>query len=156
MCAIDILSEYTDTISNFMLLQDDPPWWLPNRESSRGGQLFSRNNFYSSANTTDDISDRQRVNFLQEVASNVHHSALQKAQKGINNLLPKETDHFELSVYCSCPPTKEDKNTIEASVKKGDKSSETICAEHINEVMIIKKSSFQKLHYALVAFLAAI
>ena len=145
-----------------MPLQDEPRFWLTNRENSNISQLCTSSNFYDS-NTTKlypsaDIYGSVRVDdtfnknlndqfSAQEIIANVKHSALKLAQDSIQDLLPKETDHLELSVYCSCSAGL-DKDMLREEAVKGDKSSTISCARHINKLMTkVKYRNIRKFHF---------
>ena len=132
-----------------MPLQDEPLFWLTNRENSNTSQLCTSSNFYDS-NTTKlypsaDIYGSVRVDdtfnknlndqfSAQEIIANVKHSALKLAQDSIQDLLPKETDHLELSVYCSCTLAL-DEGMLREEAAKGDKSCTISCARHNNKLI---------------------
>lgn len=147
--AIDILSEYADCISNFIPLQDDQPFWLSNNHkgSNCSSQLCANSNYYDSfmmannfelgdsysSNKIDKCNSHDQI-LAQEIIANTTHLAVKFSQNRVNDLLPNETQFLELSVYS--PLSSTDMVTKESLLKgKENKSSEDLCAEHINEKM---------------------
>ena len=155
--AIDILSEYADCISNFIPLQDDQPFWLSNNHkgSNCSSQLCANSNYYDSfkmannfelgdsysSNKIDKCNSHDQI-LAQEIIANTTHLAVKFSQNRVNDLLPNETQFLELSVYS--PLSSTDMVTKESLLKgKENKSSEDLCAEHINEKMTKNTVKFE-------------
>ena len=148
--AMELLSEYTNCMSNFMPLQNEQPFWLTSNHKSTNctSQLCANSNFYDSYMKINNFeladtygsSQINKSNGNKQVAhaiiANVTHLIVELTQNSLNELLPKETDLLELSVNCSSLPAEDGIVTEKAPAKgKGDKSSESLCAGHINEKM---------------------
>ena len=147
--ALEILSDYTDCMSNFMPLQDEIPFWLSynHKVSSCSSQLCANSNFYDSYMTPNNFeladtyssnrknSDFQERILAQDIIANVIHSTLRSAQNSINLLLPEETSLFELSVHRPPMPSTEELVAEEALAEvKEVQPSDDLCAGHINEM----------------------
>ena len=70
----------------------------------------------------------------QEIIANVAHLTGKLVQNATYELLPKETNRLELSVYSSLPATEAIVTEGIPAKRTGDKSSETLCDGHINEM----------------------
>ena len=155
--AIDILSEYADCISNFIPLQDDQPFWLRNNHKGANcsSQLCANSNYYDSfmvannfgladaysSNKLDKCNRHDQI-LAQEIIANATHLAVKFSQNRVNELLSKETQFSELSVYS--PLSSTEMVTKESLLKgKGDKSSENLCAGHNNEKMTKNTVKFE-------------
>ena len=161
--AIEILSEYTDCLSNFLPLQEEPPFWLTSshKDSSCTSQLCANSDYYESCmistnkfklagtygSTHNHNYDTNSQAVAQDIIANMTHLSVQRAQNSIAKLLPKESDALELSMYCSCLAVKEgilnEKGPVEA---KGDQLFECQCARHINEEMTTFTVWFKKIY----------
>ena len=155
--AIDILSQYTDYMSNYIPLQDDQAYWLANNHklTSCSSPLCSNSNFHDSCMIRNNIltnmfgsnrneySNGQQTMLTQEITSSVIQMAVKLAQNSINELIPKETSFLELSVsYPTYYPT-QDLVTEEATSKEKEETSlEDMCASHSNE-----KNDEKKVYY---------
>ena len=79
-----------------------------------------------------DMSNKHEEILAQEIIANATHLAVKESQSRVNELLGKETRFLELSVHHPLFPT--EMVAKESLVnEKGDKSSENLCAGHINE-----------------------
>lgn len=112
--AIEILSDYTNCMSEFVPLQDDQPFWLRNnhKNSNCSSQLCANSNFYESYMKTNnfelsesyssrnvDKSLKHEQTLAQDIIANVTHLTVKATQNTIQNMLSNETGLLELSVH---------------------------------------------------------
>ena len=136
--AMEILSDYTNTISEFFPLQDDQSFYLRTNHKNLNcsSQLCSNSNFYESfmktnnfqllksySSHTVDQSHRHEQNLAQDIIANVAYLSLNTTQNSIQNLLSTETTLFELSVH----------RPFDQNDQKNDKLPENLYAEPIDE-----------------------
>ena len=138
--AMDILSEYTNCLSEFVPLQDDQPFWLRNnhKNSNCSSQLCANSNFYESYMKTNnfelsesyssrnvDKSLKHQQTLAQDIIANVTHLTVTVTQNNIQNMLSNETGLLELSVYYPAPTSIEHK--ISNIQVENDKRFENLC-----------------------------